>query len=133
MLHLDAIGRWVAYATGRTLDQHATDPIPAAAHLPEAARVLRAARAELLLAVDRLRTLLINEDDLTGSVGIFAGQLTAVNERAVECRHARNWVDVLIEDQARAEYADANPAQPVRRRYVNPGDHAHNLLDMHPN
>ena len=67
MLHLDAIGRWVALATGRTLDQHAADPIPAA-HLPEAAATLRHTRTELLHAVDRLRTLLINEDDLGGSV-----------------------------------------------------------------
>jgi hypothetical protein len=88
VLHLDTIGRWVASATGRTLDQHATDPIPAAAHLPEAAHTLRGARAELLLAVDRLRTLLINEEDLTSSVGTFAGQLTTVNERAAEYRHA---------------------------------------------
>ncbi|MDG6108788.1 hypothetical protein [Dactylosporangium aurantiacum] len=123
MPHLDdAIGRWIATATGRTLDQHATDPVPAAAHLPEAAHTLRGARAELLLAVDRLRTLLINEEDLTGSDGSFAGQLITVNERANEYRNARNSVDLLIEDQARTEYADANPARPLRRRYVNPGD-----------
>ncbi|MEV6817097.1 hypothetical protein AB0M52_34130, partial [Micromonospora sp. NPDC051296] len=66
MLHLDTISRWIALATGRTLDQHATDPIPAAAHLPEAADTLRHLRTELLLAVDRLRTLLINADDITG-------------------------------------------------------------------
>ncbi|MEU5943796.1 hypothetical protein ABZ807_32635 [Micromonospora sp. NPDC047548] len=122
MLHLDAIGRWVALATGRTLDQHAADPIPAAAHLPQAASTLRQARAELLLAVDRLRTLLINADDLTGSVSTVTGPLETITVLACECRYARNWIDALIEDPARAQYADANPGRSLRRRYVNPSD-----------
>lgn len=34
MLTLDPVGRWITRRTGRTLDQHAADPMPAAAHLP---------------------------------------------------------------------------------------------------
>ncbi|MFI5489235.1 hypothetical protein [Micromonospora echinaurantiaca] len=122
MLHLDVIGRWVAQATGRTLDQHAADPIPAAAHLPHAAATLRHLRTELLLAVDRLRTLLINEDDLSGSVSTVAGPVETIQELAREYRYARNWIDTLIDDPARAAYAETNPGRSVRRRYVNPGD-----------
>lgn len=122
MLHLDTIGRWVALATGRTLDQHAADPIPAAAHLPEAAATLRHLRTELLLAVDRLRTSLINEDDLNASASTVAGSVETVRELAREYRYARNWIDTLIGDEARAAYAQTHPGQTVRRRYVNPGD-----------
>ncbi|MFI7578286.1 hypothetical protein [Micromonospora sp. NPDC049497] len=122
MLHRDVIGRWVARATGRTLDQHAADPIPAAAHLPEAAATLRHLRTELLLTVDRLRTILINEDDLNGSTSTVAGPVETIRELAREYRYARNWIDTLIGDEARAAYAEANPGRSVRRRYVNPGD-----------
>lgn len=34
MITVDSVGRWIARRTGRTLDQPATDPIPAAADLP---------------------------------------------------------------------------------------------------
>lgn len=122
MLHLDVIGRWVTAATSRTLDQHAADPIPAAAHLPEAAAKLRHLRTELLLAVDRLRTLLINADDLSGSTSTVAGPVETIRELAREYRYARNWIDTLINDPTRAEYADANPGRSLRRRYVKPGD-----------
>ncbi|WP_244252205.1 hypothetical protein [Micromonospora antibiotica] len=37
MPHLDPVSHWLTLTTGRTLDQHATDPVPAAAHLPDAA------------------------------------------------------------------------------------------------
>lgn len=122
MLHLDSVGRWITRRTGRTLDQHATDPIPAAAHLPHAASSLRHARNELLLTVDRLRTALINEDDLTGCVAAVTGPLDAIEQLGREYRYARNWADALIGDQARTEYADANSGPTLRRRYVNPGD-----------
>ncbi len=122
MLHLDAVGRWITATTGRTLDQHAADPIPAAAHLPDAAATLRHLRTELLLAVDRLRTLLINTDDLTGTVATVAGTVETITQLAREYRHARDRIDTLIADQARAAYAQAHPGQVVRRRYVNPGD-----------
>ncbi|MCM0673674.1 hypothetical protein NCC78_02970 [Micromonospora phytophila] len=122
MLHPDTISRWVTRATGRTLDQHAADPIPAAAHLPDAAATLRHTRTELLLAVDRLRTLLINDDDLTATVSTLAGPLETIQELAREYRYARNCIDALIDDPARAVYAEANPGRSVRRRHVNPGD-----------
>ncbi len=122
MLHLDAIGRWVAVATGRTLDQHVTDPIPAAAHLPEAASALRDARHELLLAVDWLRTLLINADDLAGTVNTVNAPLDQIAELASQYRYARDRVEALIDDRDRVAYAEANPGRLVRRRYVNPGD-----------
>ncbi|MBM0224523.1 MULTISPECIES: hypothetical protein [Micromonospora] len=122
MLTLDSVGRWITRRTGRSLDQHATDSIPAAAHLPQAASRLRRARTELLLTVDRLRTALINEDDLTGATAAVTGPLAAVEKLGREYRYARNWADMLIGDQARTEYADANNGQALRRRYVNPGD-----------
>ena len=56
MPYLDAVERWIVQTTGRTLDQHAADPILAAAHLPAAADQLRCARDHLLRAVDALRT-----------------------------------------------------------------------------
>ncbi|MGW3811785.1 hypothetical protein [Micromonospora sp. NPDC005113] len=122
MPHLDTISRWITATTERTLDQHAADPVPAAAHLPEAAANLRHLRTELLLAVDQLRTLLINEDDLNGSTSTVAGPVETIRELAGEYRYARNWIDTLIGDEARAGYAQANPGRSVRRRYVNPGD-----------
>lgn len=122
MEHLDTINRWLKVATGRTVDQHAADPIPAAAHLPEAAHRLRRARTELLLAIDRLRTLLINDDDLAGPVNTVTGPLDRIAELARDYRHARNWIDLLINDQTRTEYAQANPGRRLQRRYVNPGD-----------
>ncbi|KOX06634.1 hypothetical protein V6W11_27975 [Micromonospora profundi] len=122
MAHLDTISRWITATTERTLDQHATDPVPAAAHLPEAAANLRHLRTELLHAVDRLRTLLINEGDLNGSTSTVAGPVETITELAREYRYARNWIDTLIGDAARAAYAQANPGRSVRRRYVNPGD-----------
>ncbi|MGC4862839.1 hypothetical protein [Micromonospora sp. DT41] len=122
MAHLDTISRWITATTERTLDQHATDPVPAAAHLPEAAANLRHLRTELLRAVDRLRTLLINEGDLNGSTSTVAGPVETITELAREYRYARNWIDTLIGDAARAAYAQANPGRSVRRRYVSPGD-----------
>ncbi|WP_208648764.1 hypothetical protein [Micromonospora inaquosa] len=93
MPHLGTIGRWITAATERTLEQHATDPVPAAAHLPEAAANLRHLRTELLLAVDRLRTLLITEADLNGSTSTLAALVQTIRELAREYRYARNWVD----------------------------------------
>ncbi|GIG02051.1 hypothetical protein [Catellatospora citrea] len=121
MLNLDAVGRWITRRTGRTLDQHAADPVPAAANLPQAAHGLRTARTDLLLKVDQLRTALINEDDLSGSIAAVTGPLDAIATLGSEYRYARNWADVLIGDPARTEYAEAHRAQPLRR-YVNPGD-----------
>ncbi|GIJ12760.1 hypothetical protein ACFFMR_14475 [Micromonospora andamanensis] len=122
MRHLDMVGGGITATTGRTLDQHATDPVPAAAHLPEAAANLRHLRTELLLAVDRLRTLLINEDDLHGTTSTVAGPVETIIELALEYRYARTWIDTLIDDEARAAYAQTHPGQTVRRRDVNPGD-----------
>ncbi|MER7471253.1 hypothetical protein [Micromonospora sp. NPDC000018] len=36
MWHLDAVGHWIALVIGRSLDEHAAHPIPAAAHLSDA-------------------------------------------------------------------------------------------------
>ncbi|SCF15196.1 hypothetical protein GA0070558_13445 [Micromonospora haikouensis] len=122
MPHLDLIGRWIAATTGRTLDQHAADPLPTAAHLPEAASTLRHLRTELLLTVDQLRTLLINADDLTGPVSAVTGTLKTITDLAHEYHQARDRIDTLIGDTARAAYAQAHPGRMVQRRYVNPGD-----------
>jgi hypothetical protein len=122
MITIDDVGRWINRLTGRTLDQHAADPIPAAADLPQAASKLRHARAELLLTVDRLRTTLINGDDLTGSIAAVTGPLAAIEKLGQKYRYARNWAVTLIGDTDRVAYADANSGKTVRRRYVNPGD-----------
>src|SRR3954453_18894429 len=106
MLHLDSIGRWIIRRTGRTLDQHATDPIPAAAHLPAAASHLRTTRNELLLTIDRLRTALINEDDLTGSIAAVTGPLAGIAALGLDYRHIRDRADALIRDGERTEYAN---------------------------
>lgn len=122
MITIDDVGRWVTRLTGRTLDQHAADPIPAAADLPKAASNLRHARAELLLTVDRLRTALINGDDLSDTVAAVTGPLAAIEQLGREYRYARNWAETLVGDKDRTAYADANSGKTVRRRYVNPGD-----------
>lgn len=122
MLNTDSVGRWIARLTGRTLDQHAADPIPAAANLPAAADTMRNARLELLLTVDRLRTALINEDDLSTSIAALTGPLDAIEQLGREYRYARNWAELLIGDAERTAYADANPGTALRRRFVNPGD-----------
>ncbi|MFI7077169.1 hypothetical protein ACIBO1_07740 [Micromonospora sp. NPDC049903] len=122
MLHLDAITRWITQATGRTLDQHATDPVPAAAHLPDAADNLRHLRAELLAAVDQLRTLLINGDDITGPPATITGTVETFSELARAYRTARDRVDTLIADPTRTTYARTHPGQVVQRRYVQPGE-----------
>ncbi|MBB5871942.1 hypothetical protein F4553_005321 [Allocatelliglobosispora scoriae] len=122
MSTIDDVGRWITRLTGRTLDQHAADPIPAAAELPQAASNLRDARAELLLTVDRLRTTLINGDDLTGSIAAVTGPLAAIEKLGREYRYARNWAETLVGDKDRTAYADAHSGKTVRRRYVNPGD-----------
>jgi len=116
------VGCWIARLPGRTLDQHATDPIPAAADLPQAADTIRNTRLELLLTVDRLRTALINHDDLSTSIAALTAPLHAIAYLGREYRYARNWAETLIGDAERTAYADANPGAALRRRYVNPGD-----------
>ncbi|RQX00938.1 hypothetical protein [Micromonospora inaquosa] len=122
MLNIDSVGRRIARLTGRTLDQHATDPVPAAADLPKAADTMRRHRLELLLTVDRLRTALINEDDLSTSITALTGPLDAIAKLGREYRYARNWAETLLSDDERTAYADANPGAVLRRRFVNPGD-----------
>jgi hypothetical protein len=122
MITIDAVGRWITRLTGRTLDQHAADPIPAAADLPQAAINLRHARTQLLLTIDRLRTALIDEDDLTVTVAAVTGPLDAIEQLGREYRYARNWAETLVRDADRTAYAQANTGKAVRRRYVNPGD-----------
>ncbi|MCP2325196.1 hypothetical protein HDA40_003703 [Hamadaea flava] len=122
MLNIDSVGRWITRRTGRTLDQHAADPIPAAADLPKAADTMRNARLELLLTVDRLRTALINEDDLSTSIAALTGPLDAIVQLGRDYRYARNWAEALIADAERTAYAAENAGLALRRRYVNPGD-----------
>ncbi|MEV6815121.1 hypothetical protein, partial [Micromonospora sp. NPDC051296] len=88
----------------------------------EAADTLRHLRTELLLAVDRLRTLLINADDITGPATTVSGNVKTITDLAGEYRQARDRIDALIADTARTSYAQAHLGQVVRRRYVNPGD-----------
>ena len=123
MPYLDLVERWIVQTTGRTLDQHAADPVPAAAHLPAAADHLRRARERLLLAVDTLRTQLINADDLTWSSWALSSVLDEIlNSQAGDYEVARINIGALVGDTDRTAYAATNPVQPVRRRYINPGD-----------
>ncbi len=123
MPYLDAVERWIYLATHRTLDQHAADPVPAAAHLPASADQLRCARSELLLAVDQLRTQLINADDLDWSAYAVSGVLDEiVRTKAADYESARIHIGNLVNDADRTAYVATNPVQPVRRRFVNPGD-----------
>ncbi|HEX8346388.1 MAG TPA: hypothetical protein VF657_16840, partial [Actinoplanes sp.] len=123
MPYLDAVERWIVQTTGRTLDQHAADPVPAAAHLPAAAHQLRRARKHLLFAVDELRNQLINADDLTWSPWALSGVLDEIlNTRAADYESARLHIGTHINDGDRIAYTAKNPVRPVRRRFVNPGD-----------
>ena len=121
-MFLDPIGRWVATTTGRTLDQLAADPSPAATQLPDAANQLRLDRAELLLEIDKLRTRLINADDLTGPGSSVTDEIAKIAELGYAYRATRGQIEELFKDPDRARYAHDYPAPPVRRRYVNPGD-----------
>jgi hypothetical protein len=122
MPYLDLVARWIWRTTGRTLDQHAAEPVPAAAHLPASADQLRLAREELLIAVDALRTQLINGDDLTGSATALTSTLSEISECVSDYEGARVHIDKLVDDPDRAVYVAMNPVQPAHRRYVNPGD-----------
>ncbi|GIE91627.1 hypothetical protein [Actinoplanes regularis] len=122
MPYLDLVARWIWQTTGRTIDQHAVDPVPAAAHLPASADALRLAREVLLNAVDEFRTQLINGDDLTGSATVLANTLSEITEHVNDYEGARIHLDKLINDPDRTVYVATNPVQPVHRRYVNPGD-----------
>ncbi|MFI9531167.1 hypothetical protein [Micromonospora rosaria] len=97
MPYLDPIDRWIAAATGRTLAQHAADPVPAAVHLPEAAAALRFLRNELLLTVDRLRTLLLNTDDLSEPCTVTS-TVETITDLTDDYHQARDRVDTLIAD-----------------------------------
>jgi len=71
-------------------------------------------RRTLLVAVDELRTLLINGDDYDRPADTaIAGPLAGITKLAETYRHARG--------QAEAQPGDLT-AGPPRRRYVNPGD-----------
>lgn len=83
---------------------------------------MRSARLELLLTVDRMRTVLIKEDDLSTSVTALTGPLDAVVQLARDYEHARGRAETRIGDAERTAYADAHPGAALRRRYVNPGD-----------
>ena len=122
MPYLDPVERWIVQTTGRTLDQHAADPVPAAAHLPASADQLRCARDHLLLAVDALRTQLINADDLADSAEAVNDALSEISGYASEYESARIHIDRLVDDPDRTAYGATNPVHPVRRRFVNPGD-----------
>jgi hypothetical protein len=122
MPYLDLVARWIWRTTGRTLDQHAAEPVPAAAALPASADQLRLAREELLIAVDALRTQLINGDDLTGSATTLTSTLSEISEHVSDYESARFHIDRLVDDPDRAVYVATNPLLPVHRRYVNPGD-----------
>ena len=122
MPFLDAVERWIMQTTGRTLDQHAADPVPAAAHLPASADQLRRARSRLLHAIDQLRTRLINADDLTQPAAAITWTLSDITADASDYESARIHIDTLIADPDRTAYVVTHPVQPVRRRYVKPGD-----------
>ncbi len=122
MPYLDPVERWIVRTTGRTIDQHAADPVPAAAHLPASADQLRCARDHLLTAVDALRSQLINADDLSSSAQAVNNALSEISGYASDYESARIHIDRLVDDPDRTVYVATNPVQPVRRRFVNPGD-----------
>ncbi|MEV4708307.1 hypothetical protein [Actinoplanes sp. NPDC049316] len=130
-MYLDLVERWIVRTTGRTLDQHAADPVPAAAAFPASADQLRLAREVLLTAVDELRTLLINGDDLNSSPTVLAGRLDEISGHVSDYHGARIHLDRLITDPDRTGHVATNPVQPVRRRYVNPGDTVLIVLPHH--
>jgi hypothetical protein len=130
-MYLDLVERWIVATTGRNLDQHAADPVPAAAAFPASADQLRLTREVLLTAVDEFRTLLINGDDLTGSPTVLAGMLDEISGHVSDYHSARIHLDKLITDPDRTGHVARNPVQPVRRRYVNPGDTVLIVLPHH--
>jgi hypothetical protein len=117
--HTNLVDRMIETATGRSLDQHAIEPVTAAAELPNAAHVLYWARVNLIQGIEQERTALILGDDLQ-----FASEGPADNLIADATRHrqARDRVAALINDEQRRRYAATHPARPVRRRYITPGD-----------
>jgi hypothetical protein len=122
MAYADIVEKWIIQLTARSLDQHAADPIPAAAHLPASADQLRICREHLLMAVDSLRADLINGDDLNRSAQALLGALSGINGYASDYESARMHIERLLDDPDRRAYVAANPVRPVQRRYVNPGD-----------
>jgi hypothetical protein len=125
MFHNDLVGHMIARVTGRSVDQHMLDPIPAAANLPPAAVRLRHVRHELLLAVDQMRTTLINGDDLqpdTDTDTALRGTFDHVADLVRRYHDTRRQLDILIDDDEREEHAARTAARPVQRRYVKPGD-----------
>ncbi len=130
-MYVDLVERWIWRTTGRTLDQHAADPVPAAAALPASADALRLAREVLLRAVDQWRTALINGDDLTGSATALTATLTQLSDHVNEYESARVHLDTLFNDPDRTVHVATNPVQPVHRRYVNPGDTVLIVLPHH--
>ncbi|MFI1995295.1 hypothetical protein [Actinoplanes sp. NPDC020271] len=121
-MYLDLVERWIVRTTGRTLDQHAADPIPAAVNLRAAADQLNVARGALLASVDEFRYQLINGDDLTNAATALTSTLDEISSHVGEYEIARFHLDQLINDPDRLAYAATNPVQAVQRRYVNPGD-----------
>jgi predicted enzyme related to lactoylglutathione lyase len=104
-----SVERWIVQTTGRTLDQHAADPVPAAAQLPASAAQLRCARSHLLLAVDALRTRLINADDLSGPAEAITSSLSDITSCASDYESARIRIDKLVGDPDRTAYVATNP------------------------
>jgi hypothetical protein len=129
--YLDLVERWIWRVTGRTLDQHAADPVPAAAAFPASADALRLAREVLLRAVDEFRTELINGDDLNGSATTLTSTMSLLSEHVSDYESSRIHIDNLINDPDRTVYVATNPVQPVHRRYVSPGDTVLIVLPHH--
>ncbi|MCM4078262.1 hypothetical protein [Paractinoplanes hotanensis] len=130
-MYVDLVERWIWRTTGRTLDQHAADPVPAAAALPASADQLRLAREVLLNTVDEFRTQLINGDDLTGSATAMTSTLNEISGYVSDYESARIHLDKLFDDPDRTVYVAMNPVHPVHRRYVNPGDTVLIVLPHH--
>lgn len=131
MPYFDLVERWIWRATGRTLDQHAADPVPAAAAFPASADALRHARELLLRAVDEFRTELINGEDLNGPATALTSTMSVLSDHVSDYESARINIDNLIDDPDRTVYVATNPVQPVHRRYVNHGDTVLIVLPHH--
>lgn len=131
----DPIGALVCLRTGRTLDQHAVDTHPAAAQLPGIAELVRHARHELMLTIDDLNQLFTSNADADAyrsPEAVLDPMLDSLLVFASQYLQSRALLDKLTTALPRRRRGTRPPQPPARRRYLNPGDHAHLNLPHTP-